>query len=134
MDEKTYCKGCTKIILISDDGNSKFEEDKNQSDGEEKKLKMIVCFHCELLTNKSNRSVVKRFTNKLQDKANTYGKDQGKYADEENEMHFPGDNVIEHERSDSDIDPSDAMDNNNKFDMNNQANQQTFLQVNPVEV
>jgi hypothetical protein len=37
-------------------------------------------------------------------------------------MHFPGDNVIEHERSDSDIDPSDAMDNNNKFDMNNQAN------------
>ena len=72
MDDKIYCKKCTKIIIVKDQGNNvdgfskKVEEHKNG----QKIDTMIVCFHCELLTNKSNKSVVKRFTNKLDDKAN----------------------------------------------------------------
>ena len=63
---------------------------------------MTVCFHCELLTNKSNRSVVKRFTNKLADVNNQFGNDQGKYYDEQvDKKDEPGSNVIENE-SDSD--------------------------------
>ena len=49
-DGNIYCKVCTKEIILPREKDKKREN-------------MVVCFHCELLVNKSNRSVVEKFSN-----------------------------------------------------------------------
>ena len=57
-DDNVYCRVCTKIIVIPDE--------------KEKYKSMIVCFHCELLLNKSNKSVVEKFSPNTYKKSMTF--------------------------------------------------------------